>query len=57
MLSLVPDFKEGARDFPVGPVAKTGHSQCKGSRFDPWSGNYIPGQETCCNQDLAEPNK
>ena len=39
MLSLVPDFKEGARDFPVGPVAKTGHSQCKGSRFDPWSEN------------------
>ena len=22
MLSLVPDFKEDARDFPVGPVAK-----------------------------------
>ena len=41
MLSLVPDFKDNAGDFPVGPVAKTRHSQCKGSRFDPWSGNVL----------------
>ena len=27
------------RDFPDGPVAKTPHSQCKGPRFNPWSGN------------------
>ena len=27
------------RDFPRGPVAKTLHSQCRGSGFDPWSGN------------------
>ena len=26
-------------DFPGGPVAKTLHSQCSGSRLDPWSGN------------------
>ena len=26
-------------DFPGGPVAKTLHSQCRGPRFDPWSGN------------------
>ena len=27
------------RDFPGGPVAKTPHSQSRGSRFNPWSGN------------------
>ena len=26
-------------DFPGGPVAKTLTSQCRGPRFDPWSGN------------------
>ena len=25
--------------FPGGPVAKTLHSQCRGPRFDPCSGN------------------
>ena len=25
--------------FPVGPKAKTPHAQCRGPRFDPWSGN------------------
>ena len=32
-------IKEGERDFPGGPVAKTPHSQCRGPGFDPWSGN------------------
>ena len=27
------------RDFPGGPVGKTPHSQCRGSGFNPWSGN------------------
>ena len=27
------------RDFPGGPVGKTPHCQCRGPRFDPWSGN------------------
>ena len=27
------------RDFPGGPVGKTPQSQCRGPRFDPWSGN------------------
>ena len=27
------------RDFPCGQVAKTLLSQCRGPRFDPWSGN------------------
>ena len=27
-------------DFPGGPVAETLCFQCKGPRFDPWSGNY-----------------
>ena len=27
-------------DFPDGPVAKTLCSQCRGPRFNPWSGNY-----------------
>ena len=26
-------------DFPGGTVSKTPHSQCRGPRFDPWSGN------------------
>ena len=26
-------------DFPGGPVGKTPRSQCRGPRFDPWSGN------------------
>ena len=26
-------------DFPGGPVAKTPHSQFRGPRFNPWSGN------------------
>ena len=29
-------------DFPGGPVVKTPHFQCKGHRFDPWSGNQDP---------------
>ena len=27
------------RDFPGGPVARTPYSQCRGSGFNPWSGN------------------
>ena len=27
------------RDFPRGPVVKTLRSQCRGPRFNPWSGN------------------
>jgi len=27
------------RNFPGGPGAKTAKSQCKGTSFDPWSGN------------------
>ena len=30
------------RDFPAGPVVETLSSQCRGPRFDPWSGNWIP---------------
>ena len=26
-------------DFPGGPVSQTSCSQCRGPRFDPWSGN------------------
>ena len=26
-------------DFPGGPVDKTPRSQCRGPRFDPWSGS------------------
>ena len=28
-----------AWDFPGGPLVKTSGSQCRGHRFDPWSGN------------------
>ena len=34
-------LKQLSRDFPGDPVAKTLCSQCKGSRFDPRSGNEI----------------
>ena len=33
------EFKFIWRDFPGGPVAKTPHSQSRGPRFDPSSGN------------------
>ena len=33
-------------DFPGGRVAKTLCSQCRGHRFDPWSGNWIPQATT-----------
>ena len=26
-------------DFPGGSVVKTPHTQCRGTGFDPWSGN------------------
>ena len=32
--------------FPGGPVAKTLGSQCRGPRFDPWSGNVTPHTTT-----------
>ena len=34
------------QDLPGGTVAKTPHSQCRGSGFDPWSGNQIPHGST-----------
>ena len=33
------DAEINNRDFPGGPVAKILCSQCRGPRFDPWSGN------------------
>ena len=33
-------------DFPGGPVAKTPQSQCRGSRYNTWSGKYIPHTTT-----------
>ena len=35
-------FKKVAAGLPGGPVAKTPHSQCRGSELHAWSGNYIP---------------
>ena len=34
-----PEPRQLKRDFPGNPVAKTLSSQCKGSRFNPWSRN------------------
>ena len=31
---------------PGGPVAKTPSPQCRGPRFEPWSGNLIPQAAT-----------
>ena len=42
------------RDFPGGPVAKTLHSQCRGPRFDPWSGNWIPHAKTKSSHATAK---
>ena len=40
MITISVITKENAsRDFPGGPVAKTPCSQCRGSGFNPWSGN------------------
>ena len=37
-LSILPStFSDW--DFPGGPVGKAPCSQCRGPRFDPWSGN------------------
>ena len=33
--------REG-RDFPGGPLVKSPRSQCRGSGFNPWSGDQIP---------------
>ena len=38
-LSKTTESNLNFRHFPSGPVAKTPHSQCKGPRFNPWSGN------------------
>ena len=32
-------FKKEKRDFPGGPAVGTPCSQCRGPRFDRWSGN------------------
>ena len=32
-------LKYGCRGLPGGPVIKTPHTQCRGPRFNPWSGN------------------
>ena len=42
------NLKKG--DFPGGPVAKTLHNQCRGHRFNPWSGNEIPHAATESSQ-------
>ena len=39
-------FKTHIREFPGSPAAKTPHSECRRLGLDPWSGNWIPGQET-----------
>ena len=34
--------KSNCQDSPRGPVASASRSQCRGPRFNPWSGNQIP---------------
>ena len=41
-------------DSPDGPVAKTPGSQCRGSGFNLWSGNWIP---LAAVKTLVQPNK
>jgi len=40
-ISKVPD-----EDSPGGPGAMTPGSQCRGPRFHPWTGNFIPHAAT-----------
>ena len=55
MLSRVPDFKEDARDFPVGPVAKKDVVlSMQGVQVQSLVRELYP---MCCNQYLAQPNK
>ena len=44
--SYFRENKTQNRDLPSDPVAKTLHSQCRGSKFDTWLGNLIPQAET-----------
>ena len=55
-------------DFPHGPGAMTPSPQCRGPRFNPWSGNWIPhsaakGSHAAardpmhCNWGLVQPQK
>ena len=32
-------LRDGSWNFPGGPAAKIPRPQCRGPRFDPWSGN------------------
>ena len=38
MLTKLQGSEMLPQDFPGGPVGKTPCSQCRGPRFDPWSG-------------------
>ena len=38
LLDIVVWLERQGKGFPDGPVAKTLRSQCRGPRFDPWSG-------------------
>ena len=38
-MSFTMDKNASYQDFPGDPMVKTLHFQCKGHRFDPWSGN------------------
>ena len=40
-LKSIAGFKDGRRDLPDGPVAKTPSSQCRRPGFSPWSRNQI----------------
>ena len=58
---MTVNFKNenNSRDFPAGSVTKTPHSQCRGPRFDSWSGNLIlhaaAKRSICCNKDGRSP--
>ena len=38
----------------INTVARTQHSQCRGSGFDPWSGNEIPHTATKSSYAMTE---
>ena len=42
ILGHVVSDKKADVDFPGGPVVRTLYFQCRGLRFNPWSGSYDP---------------
>ena len=47
--------EDSERDFLGSPVAETPSSQCRRSKFNPWSGNEIPYAKQLSSHDAMKP--